>query len=46
MQLSTWFGGGSKKYASPKTQSLTFKKFKLVSRVKKLLPFKLIKTRT
>jgi hypothetical protein len=43
LQLSAWFGGGSKKYASPKDQTMTFKKFKLISRVKKLIPFKLVK---
>jgi hypothetical protein len=40
VQVASWFGGGSKKYASPKTQSLTFKKFEIISRVKKILPFK------
>lgn len=37
IQMSSWFGGGSKDYAPKKDESLVFRKFKLISRIKKWL---------
>lgn len=36
IQFASWFGGGSKDYAPKKDMRLVFKKFQLVSRIKKL----------
>lgn len=36
IQLSSWFGGGSKDYAPKKDQELVFKRFTLLSRLRKL----------
>jgi len=35
VQMASWFGGGSSSYAPKRDQHLIFKKFKLISRIKK-----------